>query len=680
MGQDLSKHTKVSGSYDSLQINKLNSLQYNKTTSKFTEREFKSLVKLFYNLAALSPQHNYISKTTFEHYFPLGGILAKRLFVAFDTDKNGLIDLQEFLDGMALCLQGSIDEKYKIAFEMFDLDGSNGVSPWELHAVLKSVLGTTSRLIEQRHNRHELTEVDLDYLAHRIVQDAFKQQAADLNGEFHCALMTEYEFLAQDNKMTLKVFKSWMEKHPFVLDSIFGQACLKDKNLQYSRFGNEERLGVPAENGLSSVKKQTWVDCASEDEISAKTSENTWLPIEEQGDNRPSYLQEHTMLPYKGPVNRRGHTAVISGDVMYVFGGYIDLRGASRELWKYEFSTNTWTREKSQSREWPSPRYSHSAAVFDKSMVIFGGLEEMQCKNDMWLWNMASCKWNKIKGKNSPPALFGHSAAKVGDGMLVFGGESTDGTLFNTLWRFNFDARAWSTVTPKGMISPPARSYHSLVRIPNFLFTSRRPTSSHSAPPCTPGYDRELPRLEEENETSDVRNPARLSSVVSMGSLDSTALLSQNEDEVMKIKLNPLGSLDSLITNKVLRETENMSMTNHERTCFSEETLVNISAVESNQHKIAAKPAAKPAANSIGRLQPTSGSQRVAALRLQLKPQSSHCLSPLSKVPFRGHPVSYPDDVLRSAVVNLMVLGGTSKRGIESVDRWIDMWKCQIDP
>lgn len=32
-----------------------------------------------------------------EHYFPLGGILAKRLFVAFDRNKNGLIDLHEFI-------------------------------------------------------------------------------------------------------------------------------------------------------------------------------------------------------------------------------------------------------------------------------------------------------------------------------------------------------------------------------------------------------------------------------------------------------------------------------------------------------------------------------------------------------------------------------------------------------
>ena len=31
------------------------------------------------------------------HYFPLDGLLAERLFTAFDKDKNGRIDCDEFL-------------------------------------------------------------------------------------------------------------------------------------------------------------------------------------------------------------------------------------------------------------------------------------------------------------------------------------------------------------------------------------------------------------------------------------------------------------------------------------------------------------------------------------------------------------------------------------------------------
>jgi len=31
------------------------------------------------------------------HYFPLDGVLAERLFTAFDKDRNGHIDCDEFL-------------------------------------------------------------------------------------------------------------------------------------------------------------------------------------------------------------------------------------------------------------------------------------------------------------------------------------------------------------------------------------------------------------------------------------------------------------------------------------------------------------------------------------------------------------------------------------------------------
>ena len=31
------------------------------------------------------------------HYFPLDGVLAERLFTAFDKDRNGRIDCDEFL-------------------------------------------------------------------------------------------------------------------------------------------------------------------------------------------------------------------------------------------------------------------------------------------------------------------------------------------------------------------------------------------------------------------------------------------------------------------------------------------------------------------------------------------------------------------------------------------------------
>ena len=38
------------------------------------------------------------------------------------------------------------------------------------------------------------------------------------------------------------------------------------------------------------------------------------------------------------PLNRRGHSAVIYRDSMFLFGGILDTGHASNELWRYSFS------------------------------------------------------------------------------------------------------------------------------------------------------------------------------------------------------------------------------------------------------------------------------------------------------------------------------------------------------
>ena len=38
------------------------------------------------------------------------------------------------------------------------------------------------------------------------------------------------------------------------------------------------------------------------------------------------------------PTGRRGHSVVLYGDAMHVYGGYQDLRGSSSELWTFDFS------------------------------------------------------------------------------------------------------------------------------------------------------------------------------------------------------------------------------------------------------------------------------------------------------------------------------------------------------
>ena len=49
-------------------------------------------------------------------------MFGERLFDVFDLAKNQIIDVEEFLTGIARFLNGSQNEKIQVLFQMFDLN------------------------------------------------------------------------------------------------------------------------------------------------------------------------------------------------------------------------------------------------------------------------------------------------------------------------------------------------------------------------------------------------------------------------------------------------------------------------------------------------------------------------------------------------------------------------------
>ena len=64
-----------------------------------------------------------IDAVTFAEYFAYPGVLKSQIFRVFDTNRDGLIDREEFTRGLALCCRGSLDEKLRFCFDMVDLSG-----------------------------------------------------------------------------------------------------------------------------------------------------------------------------------------------------------------------------------------------------------------------------------------------------------------------------------------------------------------------------------------------------------------------------------------------------------------------------------------------------------------------------------------------------------------------------
>lgn len=81
--------------------------------------------------------------------------------------------------------------------------------------------------------------------------------------------------------------------------------------------------------------------------------------------------------------------------------------------------------------EIPKGRNSHTAVVSKNHLYIFGGASLDGCLNDLYRLNLDTCMWEKIKAKGDlPSAREMHSCALLDENsMLIFMGRSPQGLL-----------------------------------------------------------------------------------------------------------------------------------------------------------------------------------------------------------------------------------------------------------
>ncbi|XP_076119344.1 host cell factor 2 [Alosa pseudoharengus] len=164
------------------------------------------------------------------------------------------------------------------------------------------------------------------------------------------------------------------------------------------------------------------------------------------------------------PVNRKGHSAVVFGSAMYIYGGYIDIRGPSQEFWKYEFDTGVWSLLSGvQAEQGPGPRHGHAAVAHQHSMYLYGGLSGLREQRDLWRWCLTNHTWSYIRTHSGPSKLVGHSMVLYRDSVLLFGGGETQNSPLNSLWRLNLPSHVWEKVAAIKTSNPPGRIHHCAV-------------------------------------------------------------------------------------------------------------------------------------------------------------------------------------------------------------------------
>ena len=102
-----------------------------------------------------------------------------------------------------------------------------------------------------------------------------------------------------------------------------------------------------------------------------------------------------------GPCVRASHANVVHNDKLYVFGGQDDDNNKLGDLWTFDIKGKNWTEIASDEAGFkPIARSGHTSVVWGQKMYIFGGILELTKElNDMVVFDFASQKF--VAGDNA---------------------------------------------------------------------------------------------------------------------------------------------------------------------------------------------------------------------------------------------------------------------------------------
>uniref|UniRef100_W5KFX4 Kelch domain-containing protein 1-like n=1 Tax=Astyanax mexicanus TaxID=7994 RepID=W5KFX4_ASTMX len=152
---------------------------------------------------------------------------------------------------------------------------------------------------------------------------------------------------------------------------------------------------------------------------------------------------------------RSDHTAVLSGDVLYVWGGcqYVDgedVAFPSDEIWLYDMESGKWSRRE-MGGEVP-PLLSQACGSFLQGILyVFGGCDSNGHTNQMYCVDLQDGKytWRKIKScVGAPPSPRDrHSCWVFKDRLIYFGGYSCKSVReVSNFKSFTVDETSWAMI------------------------------------------------------------------------------------------------------------------------------------------------------------------------------------------------------------------------------------------
>lgn len=123
------------------------------------------------------------------------------------------------------------------------------------------------------------------------------------------------------------------------------------------------------------------------------------------------------------PAPRYGHTAILAGPRIIIFGGRGDKNVFFKDVHAFDPITLTWYQGPEGTGS-PSERSGHSSGlVMGSKMIVFGGVNGRACFNDVNVLNLETMAWSKPEAKGPAPSpRYGHASVVIKNTLMIQGG------------------------------------------------------------------------------------------------------------------------------------------------------------------------------------------------------------------------------------------------------------------
>ncbi|XP_013173590.1 PREDICTED: Kv channel-interacting protein 4-like [Papilio xuthus] len=119
--------------------------------TRFTEPELKRLYRGFKAECPTGVVREDTFKLIYSQFFPQGANTAQYAHYVFNTldqDRSGLLSFEEFVTGLSILSRGTLEEKLRWTFSLYDINGDGYITKEEMTEIVTAIYDLMGKIVE----------------------------------------------------------------------------------------------------------------------------------------------------------------------------------------------------------------------------------------------------------------------------------------------------------------------------------------------------------------------------------------------------------------------------------------------------------------------------------------------------------------------------------------------------